>query len=89
MSTNSKQTATAVWQAAIAANEAKLIAQGFNGKKAHKLALAKARSLHPSHQATVRRNIAANRDYIICDDVSSALARTRYTVGEELQGGAK
>lgn len=59
------QTATAVWQAAIEANEARLIAQGFNEKKAHKLALAKARPLHPSHQIAVRRNIAANRDYIV------------------------
>ncbi|MBU6362551.1 MAG: hypothetical protein KGS46_21270 [Chloroflexi bacterium] len=57
-------TATAVWQAAIAANEAKLIAQGFKPAKAHKLALAKARSLHPAAQAAVRRNIAANMDYI-------------------------
>lgn len=57
-------TATAVWQAAIAANEAKLIAQGFKPAKAHKLALAKARQLHPSAQAAVRRNLSLNRDYI-------------------------
>jgi len=64
MSTNSNQSAIKVWQAAIAANEAKLIKQGFKKDKAHKLALAKARPLHPSHQIAVRRNIAANRDYI-------------------------
>ena len=64
MSTNSKQTATAVWQAAIAANEARLITQGFKKDKAHKLALAKARSLHPATQAAVRRNIELNREYI-------------------------
>ena len=65
MSINFNPTATAVWQAAIASNEAKLIAQGHKPAKAHKLALAKARPLHPAAQAAVRRNIAANRDYIV------------------------
>ena len=64
MQNNYTPTATAVWQAAIAANEAKLIAQGHKPAKAHKLALAKARPLHPAAQAAVRRNIAANMDYI-------------------------
>ena len=63
--TNYTPTATAVWQAAIAANEAKLIAQGFKPAKAHKLALAKARSLHPAAKAKLVRNIAANHDYIL------------------------
>lgn len=62
--TNYNPTATAVWQAAIAANEAKLIASGTKPAKAHKLALAKARLLHPAAQAAIRRNIAANMDYI-------------------------
>ena len=65
MQNNYNPTATAVWQAAIAANEAKLIAQGHKAAKAHKLALAKARLLHPAAQAAVRRNIASNRDYIV------------------------
>jgi len=65
MQNNYTPTATAVWQAAIAANEAKLIAQGHKPAKARKLALAKARLLHPAAQAAVRRNIAANRDYIV------------------------
>ena len=64
MQSNYNPTATAVWQAAIAANEAKLIAQGFKPAKAHKLALAKARPLHPAAQAAVRRNLSLNRDYI-------------------------
>ena len=64
MQNNYNPTATAVWQAAIAANEAKLIANGTKPAKARKLALAKARRLHPAAQAAVRRNIAANHDYI-------------------------
>lgn len=64
MQNNYNPTATAVWQAAVAANEAKLIASGTKPAKAHKRALAKARLLHPAAQAAVRRNIAANRDYI-------------------------
>ena len=65
MSTNFNPTATAVWQAAIAANEAKLIAQGHKPAKARALALAKARLLHPAAQAAVRRNIELNREYIV------------------------
>ena len=64
MSANFNPTATAVWQAAIAANEAKYIAQGHKAAKARKLALAKARPLHPAAQAAVRRNLSLNRDYI-------------------------
>jgi hypothetical protein len=64
MQNNYNPTATAVWQAAIAANEAKLLAQGHKPAKARKLALAKARLLHPAAQAAVRRNIELNREYI-------------------------
>jgi hypothetical protein len=64
MQNNYNPTATAVWQAAVAANEAKLIAQGHKAAKARKLALAKARHLHPAAQAAVRRNISMNMDYI-------------------------
>lgn len=65
MQNNYNPTATAVWQAAVAATEAKLIAQGYKAEKARKLARAKARLLHPAAQAAVRRNIAANHDYIV------------------------
>jgi hypothetical protein len=64
MQNNYNPTATAVWQAAVAATEAKLIAQGYKAEKARKLALAKARLLHPAAQAAVRRNIELNREYI-------------------------
>ena len=64
MQNNYNPTATAVWQAAVAAAEAKLIASGIKPAKAHKLALAKARLLHPAAQAAFRRNVAANHDYI-------------------------
>lgn len=64
MQNNYNPTATAVWQAAIAANEARLIAQGFKKDKAHKLARNKARPLHPAAQAAVRRNIELNANYI-------------------------
>ena len=65
MQNNYNPTAAAVWQAAVAATEAKLIAQGYKAEKARKLARAKARLLHPAAQAAVRRNIAANHDYIV------------------------
>ena len=54
-----------VWLAAVKATEAAMIAKGHSLAKAHKWALKKARPLHPSAQAAVRRNIAANRDYIV------------------------
>jgi len=63
MSTN--QTHLKTWQAAVAATEAALIARGYTPARAHKCALDRNKLLHPSHQAAVRRNIAANRDYIV------------------------
>lgn len=54
-----------VWLAAVAATEAAMIAKGHSIAKAHKWALEKARPLHPSAQAAIRRNIALNRDYIV------------------------
>jgi len=64
MSTNFNPTQLKTWKAAVAATEAAMIAKGHSLAKAHKWALKKARPLHPSAQAAVRRNIAANRDYI-------------------------
>lgn len=53
------------WAAAVAAIEATMVAKGHYAAKAHKLALAKARSLHPAAKAKLVRNIAANHDYIV------------------------
>lgn len=52
------------WQAAVAATRAKLLAQGYTPAKAQKCALDRNKSLHPQAQAAIRRNIAANMDYI-------------------------
>ena len=41
-----------------------LIQRGYSPAKAQKCALDKNKSLHPQAQAAVRRNIAANMDYI-------------------------
>lgn len=64
MQNNYNPTHLKTWQAAVKATEAAMIAKGHSIAKAHKWALKKARPLHPSAQAAVRRNIAANRDYI-------------------------
>jgi hypothetical protein len=65
MQENYNPTQHQVWQAAVAATEAAMIAKGHSSAKARKWALKKARPLHPSAQAAVRRNIAANRDCIV------------------------
>ncbi len=46
------------------ATRAILIQRGYTPAKAQKCALDRNKLLHPSHQVAVRRNIAANRDYI-------------------------
>lgn len=53
------------WKDAVDTIEAMMVAKGHSAAKAHKLALAKARLLHPAAQAAIRRNIAANHDYIV------------------------
>jgi len=65
MSTNSNSSAIKTWQAAVAATEAALIARGYTPARAHKCALDRNKLLHPAAQAALRRNIAANRDYIV------------------------
>ena len=62
MSTN--QTHLKTWQAAVAATRAMLIQRGYSPAKAQKCALDRNKSLHPAAQAAIRRNIAANMDYI-------------------------
>lgn len=53
------------WAAAVAATKAALIARGYTPAKAKKCALDRNKSLHPAAQAAIRRNIAANHDYIV------------------------
>lgn len=64
MQNNYNPTHLQTWQAAVAATRAKLLAQGYSPAKAQKCALKRNKLLHPSHQIAVRRNIAANMDYI-------------------------
>jgi len=64
MQTNYNPTHFRTWQAAVAATRAILIQRGYSPAKAQKCALDRNKLLHPSHQVAVRRNIAANRDYI-------------------------
>jgi len=62
--TNYNPTHFKTWQAAVAATRAMLIQRGYSPAKAQKCALDRNKSLHPAAQAAIRRNIAANMDYI-------------------------
>ena len=54
-----------VWQAAVAATKATLIARGYTPAKAQKCALDRNKSSHPAARAAIRRNLSLNRDYIV------------------------
>lgn len=57
----SNQKQTQVWQQAVAATEAMLLARGYSTRKAHTCALKRSKSLHPQAQAALKRNLALSR----------------------------